>query len=81
MRHPIACLHKFDLADVEKMYHINVFELHWLPDWESSDRERNFTSKFMNHPARILDTESEQSTTFHPKTDGEAKRTNIDIES
>ena len=65
-----------DLAeDYLNLYINEIVRLHGVPLSIISDRGPRFTSYFSKSFQKGLDTQVNLSTTFHPQTDGQAKRT------
>ena len=58
------------------MYKDQVFRFHGIPQKIIHDRRPQFDSQFMKDLYRLLGTEGNFSTAYHPQTDGASERTN-----
>jgi len=76
MAHFIPCLATDTAEDLAKIFVQNIFRLHGTPSDMVSDRGTTFTSKFFQEFVRLLETDSNLSTAFHPQTDGQTERIN-----
>ena len=63
-----------------QLYQDRVFALHGLPDDIISDRDSKFTSAFWRNLQKLLGTNLNMSTAFHPQTDGQTERMNSVLE-
>lgn len=64
--HFLPLSHPFTAAKVAHSYLDNVYKLHGLPAAIVSDRDPVFTSKFWKELFRIIGTELNMSTSYHP---------------
>ena len=63
---------------LEKFYRLYIREIVWLyevPVSIVSDRDPRFTAHFWKSFQKVMGTRLIMSTTFHPQTDGQSKRT------
>ena len=65
----------YSSEDYNKLYLTEIVRLHWVPLSIISDRGPQFTSHFWKSFQKGLGTQVNLSTTFHPHTDVQAKRT------
>ena len=80
MVHLIATKQTATAQDIAQIYQDRVFALHGLPDDIVSDRDTKFTSAFWKNLQRLLGTNINMSTAFHPQTDGQTERMNSVLE-
>ena len=66
---------KFSLDCLAKLYINEIVRLHGVPVTIVSDQDPRFTSQFWPKLQNALGTTLHFSTTFHPQTDGQSKRT------
>ncbi|KAM3348690.1 hypothetical protein ACQJBY_022133 [Aegilops geniculata] len=78
--HFLPLNHPFTAAKVARVYLDNVYKLHGLPKAIISDRDPVFTSKFWQELFRIIGSELNMSTPYHPQTDGQSERVNQCLE-
>ena len=62
-------------SDLAPIYMKEIVRLHGVPHTIVSDRDAKFVSKFWESLQSALGTKVILSTTFHPQTDGQSKRT------
>ena len=67
------------LERITKIYRDNIWKLHGVPRKILSDREPQFTSKFMEEFTKILGTKRQPSTAYHPQIDSQTERINQEI--
>jgi len=63
------------VARLAEIYIEQVVRLHDIPSSIVSDRDLRFTSKFWESFQAALGTKSRPSSTYHPQTEGQTKRT------
>ena len=80
LRHLIPCTTTTSSEDVAKLYLRNVWKLHGLPKYITSDRGTQFTAKFWKELCKHLGINARMSTAFHPETDGQTERLNAVME-
>ena len=80
MVHLIATKQTATAQDIAKIYQDRVFALHGLPDDIVSDRDTKFTSAFWKNLQKLVGTNINMSTAFHPQTDGKTERMNSVLE-
>ncbi len=80
MVHLIATQTSVTAQQVAQLYQDRVFALHGLPDDIVSDRDSKFTSAFWKNLHKLLGTNLNMSTAFHPQTDGQTERMNSTME-
>lgn len=78
--HFLPLSHPFTAAKVANSYLDNIYKLHGLPAAIISDRDPVFTSHFWRELFRIIGTELNMSTPYHPQTDGQTERVNQCLE-
>ena len=66
---------KWSVAEIARYYVREVVKLHSVPASIVSDRDAKFTSKFWQSFQEAMGTELQMSSTYHPQTDGQIKRT------
>jgi len=64
---------------IAKIYRDDIWKLHGVPKKILSNREPQFTSKFMEEFTKALETRRQLSTVYHPQTDGQTERINQEI--
>jgi len=64
---------------IAKIYKNDIWKLHGVPKKILSDREPQFTLKFMEEFTKVLETKRQLSTAYHPQTDGQTERINQEI--
>jgi hypothetical protein len=74
--HFIPVRDTYDVTDVARVFLSEVIHLHEIPKKIISDRDSRFTSRFWTNLKSALGTHLNLSTTYHPETDGQAKRVN-----
>jgi hypothetical protein len=62
--------------NITEIFMKKIFRLHGIPKMVISDRDVKFTSTFWKESFAGLDTNLNFSTSYHPQTDGQTKRTN-----
>jgi hypothetical protein len=67
-------------AKLAELYMSRIVCLHGVPKKIVSDRGSQFTSKFWEKLHKSMDTKLNFSSAYHPKTDGQTKRTNQILE-
>ena len=80
MVHLIAMNNNVTASQVAQFYQDRIFALHGLPDDIVSDRDSKFTSAFWKNLQKLLGTNLNMSTAFHPQTDGQTERMNSVLE-
>lgn len=78
--HFLPLNHPFTAAKVARTYLDNVYKLHGLPKVIISDQDSVFTSRFWRELFKIIGTELNMSTPYHPQTDGQSERVNQCLE-
>lgn len=72
---------EIDSVDNACLFQDHVWRHHGLPDQIISDRGTQFVKSFTQELNRLLGIETRASTAFHPQTDGQTERVNMEIES
>jgi len=67
------------LEGITKIYKDNIWKLHEVPKKILSDREPQFTLKFMEKFTKALETKRQLLTAYHPQIDGQMERINQEI--
>jgi len=62
--------------EIAELYKNNIWKLHGIPRKIISDREPQFTLKFMGELCKCLGIQRALSTAYHPQTDGQTERMN-----
>ena len=65
----------YSLDRLAELYIKEIVQLHGIPVSIVSDRDPRFSSRFWRSLQEALGTKLTFSTTFHPQTDGQTKRT------
>ncbi|GKD98995.1 putative reverse transcriptase domain-containing protein [Tanacetum coccineum] len=63
------------METLTRLYIKDIVSRHGVPISIISDRDSHFTSKFWQSMQSALGTQLDMSTTYHPETDGQSKRT------
>ena len=64
---------------IAKIYQDDIWKLHKIPRKILSDREPQFSSKFMEEFTKVLGTKWQLLMAYHPQTDGQTERINQEI--
>ena len=64
---------------IAKIYRDDIWKLYGIPRKILSDREPQFTSKFMEELTKALGTKRQLSTAYHLQTNGQTERINQEI--
>jgi hypothetical protein len=72
----IPCNKTINAEGVAGLYLRYVFPRYGLPTKIISDRDPRFTSKFMKELLHLIGATTNTSTAYHPRTDGQSKRSN-----
>ena len=80
MVHLIATVQSVTAQGVAQLFQDRIFALHGVPDDIISDRDSKFTSAFWKNLQKLLGTNLNLSTAFHPQTDGQTERMNSTLE-
>ena len=64
---------------IAKIYRDEVWKLHGIPRKILSNREPQFTSKFIEEFTKALRTTRQLSMAYHPQTDGQTERMNQEV--
>ena len=73
--HFLALWMTFSLERFCRLYIREIVRLHGIPVSIVSDRDPRFTKNFWKSFQKVMGTRLTMSTTFHPQTDGQSKRT------
>ena len=65
----------FTLEEFYRLYIQEIVQLHGVPVSIVSDRDPRFTAHFWKSFQKAIRTQVSMSTSFHPQTDGQSKRT------
>lgn len=71
---------KFSAEDVARLFLKHVVKYWGIPKTIVSDRDARFTGKFWLELFKLMGTELNFSTSFHPQTDGQTERVNALLE-
>jgi hypothetical protein len=72
----IPCKQTDDTKEVARLYELNVWKNHGLPQKIISDRDRRFVSNFWKSLTSSLRIKNNTSTSYHPQTDGQTDQKN-----
>ena len=64
---------------IAKIYRDKIWKLHGVPRTILSNRELQFTSKFIEEFTKVLGIKRQLSIAYHPQTDGQIERINQEI--
>ena len=67
------------LEEIAKIYQDEIWKLHRIPRTILSDREPQFTSRFIENLTKALGAKQMPSTIYHPQTDGQIEQINQEI--
>lgn len=67
-------------SDVARTFFDQVFRLHGMPRTIVSDRDSRFTGNFWRSLMKLMGTQLNLSTAFHPQSDGQTERANRTLE-
>jgi len=67
------------LEGIAKIYRDKIWKLHRIPREVLSDREPQFTSKFIEEFTKALETKRQLLTAYHSQTDDQTERINQEI--
>nr|GEV43637.1 reverse transcriptase domain-containing protein [Tanacetum cinerariifolium] len=73
--HFILMNEKFKMERITRLYLKEIVCKHGVPVLIISERDPRFTSRFWKYLKKSLGTNLDMSTAYHPKTDGQSKRT------
>lgn len=78
--HFMPLYHPFSALDVAKVFMLNVYKLHGLPQIIISDRDKIFTSALWEQLFLRSGTKLHLSSAYHPQSDGQTERVNQCLE-
>lgn len=78
--HFIPTTTEVDSLGIARLFRDHVWKLHGLPDTVLSDRGTQFVSGFMREFYSLIGVNSARSTAYHPRTDGQTERVNMELE-
>jgi len=67
------------LEEIAKIYQDEIWKLHRIPRTILSDREPQFTSRFIENLTKALGAKQMPSTIYHSQTDGQIEQINQEI--
>lgn len=68
--HFLPLSHRYTALQVAVVFMNNAFKLHGLPWAIVSDRDKIFTSNLWRELFKLMGTELQMSSAYHPQTDG-----------
>jgi hypothetical protein len=74
--HFIPVKSTFKAINIAEIFMKEIFRLHGIPKMVILDRDIKFTSTFWKELFARINTNLNFSTSYHPQTDGQTKRTN-----
>jgi hypothetical protein len=77
----LPCKETIDTVSVAELYTMHVFPHYGISLKVISDRDPHFDSAFTTDLYKLLGICQNMSTTYHPQTDGQSKRTNQSLET
>jgi transposase InsO family protein len=77
----IPLSYPFIAFQVAHSYMNNFFKLHGMPTAIVSDRDKVFTSHIWQELFKLLGTDLQMSSAYHPQTDGQTERVNQCLET
>jgi len=80
MVHFFPCPAKCSAIQLASLFVDNIFKLHGIPNDIISDRDPRFLSSFWREVCRLLGTQQNLSTPYHPQSDGQTERMNRVLE-
>jgi ribosomal protein L21E len=79
--HFLPLSHPFTALQVAILFMNNIFKLHGLPQAIISDRDKIFTSHLWRELFKLIGTNLQMSSAYHPQTDGQSERVNQCLET
>ena len=74
--HFLALSHPYSAMTVAQLFLDNIYKLHGLPSTIVSDRDKIFLSKFWQKLFKLLGTQLQLSTSYHPQIDCQSEVVN-----
>jgi len=80
MSHFVATTEKMTAERLARLFRDNVWKLHGLLESVISDRGLQFAAEMTRELNKMLEIETKLSMAYHPETDGQTERTNLELE-
>lgn len=74
--HFIPLAHPFSAASVARVFMVNIYKMHGLPQALISDRDRIFTSNLWQQLFHLAGVKLPMTSAYHSQTDGQTERVN-----
>ena len=79
--HFLSVAHPYTAASITQLFLDHIYKLHGLPRTIISDRDKVFISKFWQELFKLLGTQLQLSTSYHPQIDGQTEVVNRSLQT